>query len=559
MNRIEYHRFIYAFVIIAIIYFIVMAVLLCLTPPVARDALIHHLAIPKLWINHGGFYDTPWAVYSYYPMNLEMLYLLPLYFGNDIIPNFIHLGFGIGTAVLIYFYLKSRFNNMAGLLGFLIFISTPVISKLSTMAYVDLGAVFFVTASVLSFIRWRDSKYGQSGWLLISAIAMGLALGTKYNSLVPWFFITLAIIFICSRDTRNSGEALRYGVIFFIISLAVFSPWLVKNTMLTGNPFYPLFPGIFNREMLSGGNTNSLGFVHAHTSLFKTRGMLFGESIWEVLSIPVRIFFQGQDHSPRYFDGVLNPILILFVPFAFMKKDKKTEKLFFLNFSVFIILVALFLDQIRIRYFLPAIPFLAILSVTGIVNIYIWLVERKSVISRRIGLAALVIIVLVLLILNVNYIHKYFLKIDPVRYLTKIETRDNFIARHDGSYPAISYVNKNTPKDSRIRLILLAGRGYYLARIYQEDRSMGMRVIQGMIDHSTSRELFKKYLSSLDCTHLLIRFELFEPYIHEKFDPEKVKHLKKQMGDTLVKIYDDKHYMIFCVTNQRCDRDDRLR
>lgn len=559
MNRIEYHRFIYAFVIIAIIYFIVMAVLLCLTPPVARDALIHHLAIPKLWINHGGFYDTPWAVYSYYPMNLEMLYLLPLYFGNDIIPNFIHLGFGIGTAVLIYFYLKSRFNNMAGLLGFLIFISTPVISKLSTMAYVDLGAVFFVTASVLSFIRWRDSKYGQSGWLLISAIAMGLALGTKYNSLVPWFFITLAIIFICSRDTRNSGEALRYGVIFFIISLAVFSPWLVKNTMLTGNPFYPLFPGIFNREMLSGGNTNSLGFVHAHTSLFKTRGMLFGESIWEVLSIPVRIFFQGQDHSPRYFDGVLNPILILFVPFAFMKKDKKTEKLFFLNFSVFIILVALFLDQIRIRYFLPAIPFLAILSVTGIVNIYIWLVERKSVISRRIGLAALVIIVLVLLILNVNYIHKYFLKIDPVRYLTKIETRDNFIARHDGSYPAISYVNKNTPKDSRIRLILLAGRGYYLDRIYQEDRSMGMSVIQGMIDHSTSRELFKKYLSSLDCTHLLIRFELFEPYIHEKFDPEKVKHLKKQMGDTLVKIYDDKHYMIFCVTNQRCDRDDRLR
>ncbi len=542
-----------AFFVIAVIsFFLIVDVLLCLAPPIARDVLIHHLAIPKLWINHGGFYETPWAVYSYYPMNLELLYLVSLYFGNDIIPNLIHLGFGIGTALLIYFYLKSRFNQIAGLLGFLIFISTPVISKLSTMAYVDLGMIFFITASVLSFIRWRDCEYFHSRWLLISAVAMGLALGTKYSSLVPWFFITLAIIFIYSRDTGNSGKAIKYGLIYFIISLAVFSPWLVKNTILTGNPFYPLFPGIFNSGMMFDGNTNSLALVHAHASLFKTRGMMFGENLWEILLIPIRIFFQGQDNSPRYFDGVLNPILILFVPFAFMKKDMKIEKLFFLYFSIFIILVALFLDQIRVRYILPAIPFLAILSVTGIINIYVWLKELKSGIPQKIGLSGLVIIVLVLLSLNVIYIQKYFLKIDPLRYLAKKETRDDFIARHDGSYPAIMYVNKKTPKDSRIRLILLTGRGYYLDRIYQEDRSMGMGIIQGMIDHSSSGELFNKYLSSLDCTHLLIRYELFETYIQEKFDSKKVQQLKKQMSNTLKIIYDDTHYRIYHVSKRGC-------
>ncbi|PKN88773.1 MAG: hypothetical protein CVU51_03375 [Deltaproteobacteria bacterium HGW-Deltaproteobacteria-1] len=543
MNRIEYQRFISAFIFIAIIYFIIMAVLLCLTPPIARDALIHHLAIPKLWINHSGFYDTPWAIYSYYPMNLELLYLISLYFGNDIIPNFVHLGFGIGTAVMICFYLKSRFNQIAGLLGFLIFISTPVISKLSTMAYVDLGMVFFITASVLSFIRWRDSKYDQSRWLLISAIAMGLALGTKYSSLVPWFFVTLAIVFIYSRDTGNSGKAIKYGLIFFITSLAVFSPWLVKNFILTGNPFYPLFPGIFDRG--GDGSANALALVQGHVSLFKTRGMLFGESLWEILLIPIRIFFQGQDNSPRYFDGVLNPILILFVPLAIMKKDMKIEKLFFLYFSFFIILIAFFLDQIRIRYILPAIPFLAILSVTGFMNVFTWLTESKSFFLRRISSSGLVIMLVVLLSLNVVYIQQYFLKIDPVRYLTNRETRDNFIARHDGSYSAILYINRNTPNDSRIRLILLAGRGYYLDRIYQEDRSMGMSVIKEMIDHSSSGELFQQYLSSLDCTHLLIRYELFEPYIQEKFDSEKVNQLKKRMSDTLMKIYDDNHYRIF--------------
>lgn len=557
MNNIKTKNLIIFIVTTAISYFLIMNIMLCLTPPIARDALIHHLAIPKLWINHGGFYDMPWAVYSYYPMNLDLLYLISLYFGNDIIPNLIHLGFGFGTALIIYFYLKSRFNQIDGLLGFLIFISTPVISKLSTMAYVDLGMVFFITASVLSFIQWRDSKYDQSRWLLISAAAMGLALGTKYSSLVPWFFVTLAIIFIYSRDTGNSDKALKYGLIFFIISLAVFSPWLVKNFILTGNPFYPLFPGVFNSG--GNGNANALAFVHSNASLFKTRGLLFGESMWEILLIPLRIFFQGQDNSPRYFDGVLNPILILFVPFAFMKKRMKIEKYFFLYFSFFIILVALFLDQIRIRYILPAIPFLAILSVMGFMNVFNWLIKRKSIYLRRISSSGLVIMLVLLLSLNVIYIYQYFLKIDPVRYLTNRETRDDFIARHDGSYSAIMYVNSHTHKDSRIRLILLAGRGYYLDRIYQEDRSMGMSVIKGMIDHSDSGKLFQQYLSSLNCTHLIIRHELFEPYIQEKFNSEKVNQLKKQMSDTLMKIYDDNHYRVFCVAKQKCERDVRFR
>ena len=68
---------------------------LALTPPIARDALIHHLAIPKLWLLNGGFYEIKWADFSYYPMNVDLLYLICLYFKNDIIPHFIHMGFGI--------------------------------------------------------------------------------------------------------------------------------------------------------------------------------------------------------------------------------------------------------------------------------------------------------------------------------------------------------------------------------------------------------------------------------------------------------------------------------
>ena len=43
----------------AAVLILVIEVLLCLTPPISRDALIHHLAIPKLWIHTGDSSRRP--------------------------------------------------------------------------------------------------------------------------------------------------------------------------------------------------------------------------------------------------------------------------------------------------------------------------------------------------------------------------------------------------------------------------------------------------------------------------------------------------------------------
>ena len=64
-------------------------IILSSVPPVSRDALTHHLAVPKLYLQHGGIYEIPSIEFSYYPMNLDLLYLVPLYFGNDIIHVFV--------------------------------------------------------------------------------------------------------------------------------------------------------------------------------------------------------------------------------------------------------------------------------------------------------------------------------------------------------------------------------------------------------------------------------------------------------------------------------------
>jgi len=128
---------------IAVSGFLITEILLNLTPPISRDALIHHLAIPKLWLLHGGFYEIPWADFSYFPMNIDLLYLIPLYFKNDIVPKFIHLAFGFGTGLLIYSYVKKSIQQELGAPGVPYFFSPrPLLSVFQLRPMWTLGWLF---------------------------------------------------------------------------------------------------------------------------------------------------------------------------------------------------------------------------------------------------------------------------------------------------------------------------------------------------------------------------------------------------------------------------------
>ncbi len=529
----------------AIFLLLLIEIILNLTPPIARDALIHHLAIPKLWLKNGGFYDIKWAEFSYYPMNVDLLYFIPLYFKKDFLANFIHMGFGIGTALLIYHYLKNKMSRIAGLLGILVFLSTPVVIRSSTQAYVDLGLTFFTTVSLLAFIRYRDGGFKEFKWLFLSSVAMGLALGTKYNALIALFFLSTAIVFVYSKDTGKQWKAIKCGLIFFLISLFLFSPWLIKNLILTGNPLYPLFNGIFNINHISTQEgMYSVVSGNTYRGLFQTREVMFGEGFWETVLIPIRFFFQGQDDIPRYFDGVLNPVLLILSPFALMNKSDYRDKLFFIYFAVFFVLIAFFLDEIRIRYILPVVPVLSILTVMGLINIWKWAMNT-SIPFRNILTTALLTIFILMMSKNIFYIKNYYQKISPANYVLGKESKDEFITRHISSYPAIKYINAHTPENAKIRLIFFAQRGYYLDRIYEDDLSFGADEIRGLVANSHEDKSFQAYIRSLGCTHLLVRTDLYFKYLRDNYSPETVNRFLRQMDRATEMIYNANGYAVY--------------
>jgi len=536
----------FAFLLYALLVVLIFAIgLLCAVPPISKDALIHHLAVPKLYLNHGGMYEIPSMVYSYYPMNLQMLYMAALYFGSDIAPKFIHFSFALLTAGLIFGYLKQRLSSFYGLIGAVFFLSIPVVVKLSITAYIDLGLISFSTASILLIFKWVESGFRQRH-LVFSAVFCGLAMGTKYNGLVVCCILTLFVPFVYSRFNINRHfagfKAVRSGFVFLVIALIVFSPWAIRNWYWTGNPIYPLYNDIFSQartaiEKLTKSSKPDTPAPIAESAnaapKFRSpgpiayRSEIYNETPWEIALLPVRVFFQGKDGDPQYFDGKLNLFLLILPFFAFWKKGRldsvhRWEIKALAWFSALFFLIALFTTGMRVRYIAPIIPPLVILSVFGLHNIR----ERIQAIIDRwkklVAKACLGGAVFACLVYNAAYLKEQYRYVQPLYYLSGNVSRYEYISKYRFEYPAMRYINENLPSDSKILFFFMGKRGYYCDREYvPESQSQLLRFIQ---EGKTPEDIFNEY-RSMKATHLLVHRDLFVKWANEVFNADQIQTL----------------------------------
>jgi hypothetical protein len=495
--------------------------LMCAVPPISRDALTHHLAIPKLYILYGGIYELPDIICSYYPQLLDLIYCIPMIFNNDIIPKYIHFLFALLTALLIYKYIQKRINKFYALLSVLFFLSLPVIIKLSITVYVDLGLIFFSFAALLCLLKWQKNNLHLK-WLILSAICCGLALSTKYNGMITLFLLTTFIPFMylekATKNTLNQLKAASYGILFLIISVAVFSPWMVKNYIWKQNPVYPLYDNYFNpAEHQPEIKTSSLNH-------FLIRKYVHNETWLETVLIPVRIFFQGKDDNPKYFDGRLNPLLFFLPIFAFInfksgypyKNKKKFEKKILFYFSALFILIAFFQTDMRIRWIGPAIPPLIILAAYGLDNISRFLKKAPVFLNWLISF-----IIIITACLNFLYLYNEFNLYSPVKYISGKTTRDEYIQKRRPEYAALKFANQNLGNKTKLFAFYLGSRRYYS----NHDISFNIGLFKKIIKQSDNENIILKKLKNHYFTDLIINFPKFNEWITRELTKEEKKKL----------------------------------
>ena len=187
-----------------------------------------------------------------------------------------------------------------------------------------------------------------------------------------------------------------------------------------------------------------------HWNHFAIRRMMFKESWAEIAFIPIRIFFQGQDDKPQFFDGKLNPFLLILPIMAFFAvnrrslRQKKDLKLLMVFVGLFI-LIAFLRTSIRIRYIAPVIPPLIILSAFGCQNLERFFAERGRLLLGRFLLYAVVISALGM---NIHYVLNQFRIVEPFSYISGKVSRDVYITYQRPEYPLFTYANQQSVRQS---------------------------------------------------------------------------------------------------------------
>ena len=513
---------------------VVSIVFLAWVPPVSRDALTHHLAVLKIYLQQGRITELPDIPFSYYPMNLDLLYMIPLYFGNDILPKYIHFLFALFTASLLFWFLKRRLSAPYALFGALFFLSMPIIVKLSITVYVDLGLIFFSATALILLMNWTESIY-KSKYLVLSAIFCGLALGTKYNGLIVLFLLTLFIPFLYLKTERGKlyvqSKAFGFAGLYVLVALIVFSPWMIRNTIWTGNPIYPLYNRHFQNASADGAEELSIDFRKkidyqvGHWNHFAIRRMMFKESWGDIALIPIRIFFQGRDDKPQYFDGKLNPFLFILPFMAFVSvrrlslNDTHGLKMLVAFVGLFM-LIAFLRTSIRIRYIAPVIPPLVILSVFGLHNLADFLKVRGWFLLGRVLLP---VVFLAAIGMNAHYVFNQFRSVDPFSYISGRVGRDAYITYRRPEFSVLKYANQYLSNNHVILGLFLGNRSYY------SDRKLvfGEKWFTQSIVLSASDKDIQKDLIRSGYTHLLVNLDLVKQWskTFERPDQKKIAAL----------------------------------
>ncbi len=211
------------------------------------DVLEYHLQVPREFHHAGRIGELQHNCYSYYPLQTEMLFLLGMAlrggaYEGMYVGKFIHGMFGVLAVGAIFGSLKrdeeSRGRFAAVLLG-----TVPFVVYLSWVAMVELAMLLYAAVALLWVREWLRDRSQRSA--LCVGLMLGASCAVKYLSVGLVLAPVLIAMAVLSVLMRERIKQLLHLPLVALAALVLFSPWLIRNTVYTGNPVFPLGTDVF--------------------------------------------------------------------------------------------------------------------------------------------------------------------------------------------------------------------------------------------------------------------------------------------------------------------------
>lgn len=507
-------------------------VVLAFPPTTARDALIYHLYVPKLWLVKGQIVQMPWLDSSYFSLLISLAYAGFVSLGLDRLTQYYHfLYLPISAALVADLTQRLGGDKKSQLVSALILISTPICLRLSSEPMADLVVLSCFTLAFIFLLDWISNPSSRA-LSILGGIAVGFALSSKYTAILAAVFFPVLYLGTKRLEPIAIKVRLRAVVYFALGALISYGPWIGRNIAWTGNPVFPFLSSVF-------GDSTQAAYI-GELSAVQYRMAAYGESWLQFFLLPFRMVVEGKDGSAATFDGKLTTLYLL-VPLAILPVVRNSIPKFI--FWPILALIALhlwlapILHHALIRYQAAlAGPIIALIGIS----------VCRLFESNRAGKIGILGLVLLHLFSSTQYLYSLTGERESLSYILSGETSSNYLKRRLDEFGAAE-LTASLPTDSKVYLVHTGNKFYLYPRDVFGTYFSTAPIVEWLQSKDTNQHFLPQTLKELGITHILAHKRRISETLQSEFNknPSLVDRWTEILEKRLVVEGDSDKYVVW--------------
>ncbi|HSG49718.1 MAG TPA: hypothetical protein VLA43_17985, partial [Longimicrobiales bacterium] len=221
-------------------------------PPTDWDALMYHLEVPARFLQAGRVHLPPDNLHATVAGLMHMLYVPLLAAGSQAGPTLLNVLVTLLLGLTVFRMGSRVFGGDTGALAMILLWGTTTILLVTITPRTDVSVAFFLLLGHYAILRGFQATRpsGDGGgdanepvdpvaWVALGALVLGFAVGVKFNALAYAAVLAPVAVWILVRSHAGAAGGARALLLWSALGGVAMAPWLLKNLILVGAPFYP--------------------------------------------------------------------------------------------------------------------------------------------------------------------------------------------------------------------------------------------------------------------------------------------------------------------------------
>lgn len=427
-------------------------------PPGDWDSLMYHLEVPRQWLAEGRITLLEGNLHVAYTSLMQILYLPFLAVGSPAAAALLHGGFALLLGLAVFVVGERLLDEDTAAVSTALLWASGGLLMVAVTARIDTTLAFFlllghgaVVAALVEPARGRDH-------LLRAGLLLGLAVGMKYQALAYTAAVVPVGLWALWRLEETRRRTIGTLTMASLLFLGAAVPWMLKNQLLLGAPFYPFFTDRLLQPWLAAlyGTTNVSAVLEGGVPAILSQS----REPFDLVS-----FFVAPERLTVEAEAVhyhTNPLFLL-LPLGLLHLRRTALTALAVPALIYAVAVTGIFSTINLRYLFPAIAPLTLAA--GFLAVETLRRLGHVGVRRAVLVAATVLAVLPTVRSGISWTRRA----PVVEQAFGQASRQDYLAAGFSYYAGlVGTVNRSVPEDGRV-LLLWEARGFYLAPAHLPD------------------------------------------------------------------------------------------